>query len=104
MILIILRGPIGSGKSEVGQYLREKLKGSAKLDFDINANREVSSLDEVLGKEYVVGELYDGGSHTTDPQWINKFKERGYDILSVILDTKIETCIYTVNVKRGVGS
>ena len=48
-----------------------------------------------------MGELYDGGSHTTDPQWINKFKERGYDILSVILDTKIETCIYTVNVKRG---
>jgi hypothetical protein len=39
--------------------------------------------------------------HTPDPQCINKFKERGYDILSVILDTKLETCIYTVNVKRG---
>jgi nitrogenase molybdenum-iron protein alpha/beta subunit len=34
-------------------------------------------------------------------QWINKFKERGYYILSVILDTKIETCINRVNVKRG---
>jgi dephospho-CoA kinase len=68
MILIILRGPMGSGKSEVGRYLREKLKGSAKLDLDINANGEVSSLDEVLGKEYVTDELYDGGSYTTDPQ------------------------------------
>ena len=57
--------------------------------MDINANGEVLSLDEVLAKENVVGELYDDGSQTTDPQWINKFKERGYDILSVILDTKL---------------
>ena len=49
----------------------------------------------------VVGELYDDGSHRPDPQCINKFKERGYDILSVILDTKIETYIYTVNLKLG---
>jgi len=53
----------------------------AKLDLDINANGEVLSLDQVLGKGNVVGELYDAGSHTTDPQWINKFKERGYDIM-----------------------
>jgi hypothetical protein len=69
--------------------------------LDINANGEVLSLDEVLAKENVVGELYDDGSQRTDPQWINKFKERGYDILSVILDTKLETCVYRVNVKRG---
>jgi hypothetical protein len=41
-----------------------QIKGSAKLDLDINANGEVLSLDEVLGKENVVGELYMMMFHT----------------------------------------
>jgi tRNA uridine 5-carbamoylmethylation protein Kti12 len=94
--LIILRGPMGSGKSEIGEYLRGKLADSAKLDLDVNANSEVLSLDDVLGKQNVICELYDGGSHTTDPIWVNKFREKGYGMLSVILEASLETCLYRV--------
>ena len=52
--LIILRGPMGSGKSAVGKSLRRKLVDSVELDLDLNANGEVVSLNEVLGKENVV--------------------------------------------------
>jgi len=76
---------MGSGKTSVRKYLREKLPDSAGLDLDLNANDEVISLNEVLGRKNVVGELYDGGSHTTNPTWINKFKEKDYNIISVIL-------------------
>jgi hypothetical protein len=91
---------MGSGKSAVGKYLRGKLEDSVQLDLDLNANGEIVSLDEALRKENVVGELYDGGSHTTDPIWINKFKEKGYSILSVILNNTFETSIYRVLVIR----
>jgi hypothetical protein len=47
--LIILRGPMGSGKSEVGGYLRGKLEDSAELNLDLNADSEVPYLDQVLG-------------------------------------------------------
>ncbi|MFL6469532.1 MAG: hypothetical protein ACJ71H_01640 [Nitrososphaeraceae archaeon] len=40
----------------------------------------------MLERENVIAELYDGGSHTTNPTWINKFREKGYDILSVVLE------------------
>jgi shikimate kinase len=98
--LIILRGPTGSGKSAVGKYLRRKLVESVELDLDLNANGEVVLLNEVLGKENVVAELNDGGSHTTDPTWISKFKEKGYNILSVILNNTFETCAFRVLVIR----
>jgi hypothetical protein len=44
--------------------------------------------------------LNDGGSHTTDPTWISKFKEKGYNILSVILNNTFETCAFRVLVIR----
>jgi shikimate kinase len=65
--LIILRGPMGSDKSYVGNYLRNKFLGSVKLDLDVNANQEVQNLLEIIEKEYVVAVLYHGNSHTTDP-------------------------------------
>jgi shikimate kinase len=99
--LIILRGPMGSGKSTIGKYLREKLDDSYRLDLDRNADNEIEFLDEALLRDNVVGEMYDGGSHTTDPSWINKFKEKGYNILSVILNANLETCLNRVLVIRG---
>ncbi len=81
---------MGSGKTSVGKYLKEKLPDSAGLDLDLNANDEVISLNEVLGRGNVVGELYDGGSHTTNPTWINKFKEKEYNIISVILNANLK--------------
>jgi len=99
--LIILRGPMGSGKSTIGKYLREKLGDSYRLDLDRNADNEIEFLDVALLRDNVVGEMYDGGSHTTDPSWINKFKEKGYNILSVILNANLETCLNRVLVIRG---
>lgn len=94
--LIILRGPMGSGKSKIGEYLRGKLEDSAELNLDLNADSEIPFIDEVLGKQNVIGELYDGGSHTSNPTWINKFREKGYDTLSVILEASLETCLHRV--------
>jgi hypothetical protein len=52
------------------------LEDSEKLDLDVNANGPVEGLDEVLGKKNVVGELYAGNSHTTDPKWVRVFEEK----------------------------
>ena len=87
---------MGSGKTKIGEYLRGKLAESAKLDLDVNANSDILSLDDVLGKQNVISELYDGGSHTTNPTWVNRFIEKGYDILSMILEASLETCLYRV--------
>ena len=70
------------------------------MDLDLNANEPVESIDEILGKKNIVAELFHGNSHTTDPQWIKAFQERDYNILSVILNTKLETCTNRVLVKR----
>ena len=86
---------MGSGKSTISQYLRQVLQDSEGLDLDLDANREVN-LDNALGREYVVAEMYDGGSHTSDPEWVAEFKDRGYNILSVILDATVETHIFRV--------
>jgi hypothetical protein len=84
---------MGSGKSEVSKYLCRQLEDSEKLDLDVNANGPVEGLDEVLGKKNVVGELYAGNSHTTDPKWVSEFQRRGYTILSVILNASLDTHI-----------
>ena len=47
--LIILRGPMGSGKTSVGKYLRDRLEDSDELDLDLIANSEIS-LDVGKGK------------------------------------------------------
>jgi thymidylate kinase len=91
MYLIILRGPMGSGKSAIGRYLNEVLEDSILLDLDLNANGPVQDINNALGKKIVLAELYHGNSHTTDPKWIKEFQNRGYVILSVILNASLET-------------
>jgi shikimate kinase len=91
--LIILRGPMGSGKTVVAQYLRGELEDSDTLDLDVNANDPIENLDKVLRKKNVVAELYYGNSHTTDPKWIKEFQARGFTILSVVLKARLETHI-----------
>jgi hypothetical protein len=66
----------------------------------VNANQEVQNLLEIIEKDYVVGELYHGNFHTTDPQWIKAFKDRKFKILSVILYSLLETCVRWVK-ERG---
>jgi shikimate kinase len=64
---IILRGPMGAGKSEVAKYLAKALEDSFLLDLDLNANCPIQGLNEALGHKNVVAELFHGNSHTTDP-------------------------------------
>lgn len=82
---------MGAGKSKVGKYLAKALDDSFLLDLDLNANCLIEGLNEALGHKNVVAELYHGNSHTTDPKWIKVVQERGYTVLSVILNASLET-------------
>jgi thymidylate kinase len=99
MLLIILRGPAGSGKSTVSKRLKNKFKIQKSIDsylLNLDEVREIvfeSYMKEALEYEYVIGEIYYGNNHTTKPEtWINRFKEKDYDIFSFILKASKETC------------
>jgi shikimate kinase len=87
---------MGSGKSTIARYLRQVLQDSGELDLDWNADGEVCHLEESLGKKNVIAEMYNGGTHTSNPEWVVKFKDKGYYIISVILDASVETHISRV--------
>ncbi|HJT47044.1 MAG TPA: hypothetical protein VJ729_02590 [Nitrososphaeraceae archaeon] len=104
--LIILRGPAGAGKTTVSKCLIETL-GSDKtfsLDLDITLDKEnefSDNLNKALGYENVVGMMFWGLEHTQAPQqWIDRFKDKGYVILSVILHANLETLVQRVK-NRG---
>jgi len=98
--LIILRGPKGSGKTEVSQKLKEKLdrKHKNRIYFlkleEINNERFEKILDEALDKsyKYVIAELNYGESHSTDSMsnWLERFKDKHYLIVSFVLVGKKE--------------
>jgi shikimate kinase len=94
--LIILRGPAGSGKSTVCKYLRKELgtERTCSLDLDItgvNEDKFNDNLRNCLTFEYVIGMMFYGNSHNEQPQqWITKFKDRNYRILSVVLHANMD--------------
>lgn len=94
--LIILRGPMGSGKSSIATQIKQIFGGKNNtviLDLDRTGEEFTQEMQWALDYENVVGEISDGASHTTDPQkWIHKFKDKGCIILSVILLSTLETC------------
>ena len=96
--LIILRGPAGSGKTTICNAMVEVLGAyhSNILDLDITGSQEYKferNLRNCLSSEYVIGMMFYGNSHTTEPsKWIERFQESGYKILSVILYASKETC------------
>ena len=101
--LIILRG---AGKTTICKCLIETL-GSDKtfsLDLDITLDKEYEfneNLRKALGYENVIGMMFWGLKHTEAPQqWIVRFKDKGYVILSVILHASLETLIQRVK-NRG---
>jgi ribose 1,5-bisphosphokinase PhnN len=105
--LIILRGPAGSGKDTIGKSLVEKLGGDNQvrmLDLDITGPLEQQFLEQVeesLQYKHVIGMLFWGGTHTENPDnWITKFKNRNYTIISVVLQASLQTLIQRVE-KRG---
>ena len=81
--LIILRGPAGSGKTTICNAMVEVLGAyhSNILDLDITGSQEYKferNLRNCLSSEYVIGMMFYGNSHTTEPsKWIEKFQERG---------------------------
>lgn len=98
--LIVLRGPMGSGKSSISVYLKQRLGGDNNafiLDLDRTDEEFERNLRTALTYTHVVGEMSNGISHTENPQeWIKKFIEKDTTILSVILLAKLETCIKRV--------
>lgn len=104
--LIILRGPAGAGKTTVSKRLIQTL-GKDKtysLDLDITLDKESEfneNLIKTLGYENVIGMMFWGLKHTESPQqWLARFKDKGYIILSVILYASLETLIQRVQ-NRG---
>jgi thymidylate kinase len=93
--LIILRGPKGSGKTEVSQKLKERLDGKYKNQIyflkleQINNDRFKKILNEALDKryKYVIAELNYRESHSTDSMknWLERFKDKHYQIVSFVL-------------------
>ena len=104
-LLIIIRGPPGSGKTEVGNALKRRLKletQTVQLD-EIRPGAFDDNVSAVLDEEYVVGEMHYGNSHTTKPIWLDEFTEKGFTIISAVLQIKFETCIIRA-VGRPLGS
>jgi thymidylate kinase len=107
MLLIILRGPAGSGKSDVCCGLRKKIKNekSIKIYFlnldETDKESFEKNMNETLECEYVISEMFSGNDemspgngHTTNPEsWIVRFKKKNYYIFSFILKASIETCL-----------
>ena len=99
-LLIILRGPPGSGKTEIGNSLRDRLYLNHTFQLDeTRADNFENNISTVLDHEYVVGEMHYGDDHTTEPdRWIGRFSARGFNIISVVLQVGFETCV-----NRAVG-
>jgi hypothetical protein len=91
-VFFILRGPPGSGKSEVRNSLKTTFgMDNVLLDLDqVIPERFEDNLNQALNHD----EMHYGNGHTTDPQlWINRFKEKNYKILSIVLQVSLDTCV-----------
>ena len=95
--LIILRGPPGSGKTEVANHILSKLgisRENAFLDLDeVTQDKFNENILRALKHDIIIGEMHYGDRHTTEPrQWIEKFDKK-YKILSVVLIVGFEECV-----------
>ena len=90
--LIILRGPLGIGKTTVANDIINILEAKKAVILYLDRIEEFDlNVQKALGSEYVIGELFFGDSRTTRPeQWLNKFAD--HIKISIILDASFETC------------
>jgi hypothetical protein len=102
MILIILKDPAGSGKTEVCGGLKNKIKKHKSIEScflnldEIDPEKFESNMKEALECEYVISEMFSGedkkspgNGHTTNPHtWINRFKDKHYNLFSFIKPQK----------------
>lgn len=72
------------------------------LDLDRTGEEfRTTYLVQASDKENVIGRLFYGASRTKQPEeWISKFKDSGYVILSVVLSASLETYVQRVQ-SRG---
>ena len=92
--LIILRGPPGVGKTTVSRHIINRLGPNKAVILYLDKIEEFDlNVQKALSKEYVVGELFFGDSHTTRPeQWLSKFN--GYSKISFILQIPFDVCYH----------
>jgi thymidylate kinase len=102
-VLIILRGPPGAGKKTIRDLLMKRLGTDRTYDLDLDWTGEefrTTYLAQALDKENIIGRLFYGASLTKQPEeWISKFKDSGYVILSVVLSASLETYIQRVQTR-----
>ena len=100
--LIILRGPMGSGKSSVSTSLMELLGKDCAciLDLDMThpyADKFNQNLKECLIYKTVIGMMFYGNSHTTNPaRWLSEFSatiiRQCLELYSVMIMLQACTC------------
>jgi hypothetical protein len=100
VLLIILRSPAGSGKSEVCCGLRKRIENeksikSCFLNLDETCHEKFEiDMKKALENKYVIGEMFYGNGHTSNLEtWINRFKDKDYNIFSFILKASVDTCL-----------
>ena len=93
--LIITRGPPGIGKTTIANALIAKLDKGYLLRLDeTRTDLFQSYLTCALKYENVVGEMFFGNSHTTNPsEWLSHFSNEKYEKLSVLLTGSLEDCL-----------
>lgn len=92
---IIIRGPTGVGKTTVANALIAKLGEGYLLSLDeIKSDLFQANLTCAMKYENIVGEMFFGNSHTTNPsEWLSFFPDEKYEKLSVLLTASLEDCL-----------
>lgn len=71
------------------------LKDTCLLDLVITGSGEkefISNLDECLSHTYVIRMMFYGKSYRSSQEWLGKFKNRNYNIFSIILYASKDVC------------
>ena len=93
--LVIIRGPPGIGKTTIANVLIAKLDKGYLLKLDeTRTDLFQAYLTCAMKYENVIGEMFFGNSHTTNPsEWLTNFPSGKYEKLSVLLTASLEDCI-----------
>jgi len=93
--LIIIRGPPGIGKTTIANTLIAKLDKAFLLRLDeTRIDLFQAYLTCAMKYENVIGEMFFGNSHTTNPSdWLSFFPDEKYEKVSVLLTASLEDCL-----------
>lgn len=59
----------------------------------IHEDKFEPDIESWLVEKNTVAEMYYGNSHTTNPEeWLNRFRQKGFKVLSVVLEASVKTC------------